>query len=151
MGSITDVGGKKNGTGSILDITGPHLPSGDGRVGEHSGPGTTGTGGSITGIGGALTGVPATILNVGGGSNIQKNGDGATHPAGPTMSAAAAHHALISIGILLAFVIVSTILAGANPALGHGIVALMLVMLLMQGITHVNPITEWVNNHQFTA
>ncbi len=73
---------------------------------------------------------------------------GVARPTAP-ITAAGAHHALVSIGILLAFVIVSTILAGANPALGHGILALMLVMLLMQGITHVNPITEWSANHQF--
>ena len=73
---------------------------------------------------------------------------GAAHPAAP-ITAAGAHHALVSIGILLAFVIVSTILAGVNPSLGHGILALMLVMLLMQGITHVNPVTEWSADHQF--
>jgi len=67
--------------------------------------------------------------------------------AGPT--AASANHALKSIAILGAFVGVSTMLAGVNPQLGHGILALMLVILLMQGIKHSGPVSEWAGKHQF--
>ena len=63
--------------------------------------------------------------------------------------AAKANKALRNAGILLAFVAVGTVLAGVNPQLGHGILALFLVMLLIRSIQSVGPITEWVGNHTF--
>ncbi len=113
-----------------------------GATGEHSGPGTAVIP-ALEGSGGAHL-APGALVTPG-----TPGFKAPTVPAVPPVTAAQAHHALVSIGILLAFVIVSTILAGANPALGHGILALMLVMLLMQGITHVNPITEWSASHTF--
>ena len=74
-----------------------------------------------------------------------------TAPAAKPVAATAssAHHALINVAILGAFVGVSTVLAGVNPQLGHGILALMLVILLMQGISHAGPAAEWAANHQY--
>lgn len=107
-----------------------------GATGEHSGPGSP----VEAGLEGSTGAHAAPVTN---------SNPGVAKPA-PPLTSAQAHHALVSIAILLAFVIGGTVLAGVNPSLGHGILALFMVMLLMQGITHVNPITEWSDSHQFT-
>ena len=58
-----------------------------------------------------------------------------------------AHDMFIAIGIMVGFVMFATILAGFNQEVGHAMLALMFLLLLLQGIGHVNPFAQWVVKH----
>ena len=77
--------------------------------------------------------------------------DGNGKPAAPATTASSgtseAHKALIAIAMMIAFVIVATVIAGASTQAGHAMLALMVILLLAQGLGHISPFTAWVQAH----
>jgi uncharacterized membrane protein YfcA len=63
----------------------------------------------------------------------------------PTL--ADSHEMFIALAMMVGFVIGATIIAGLNQEVGRAMLGLMILLLIMQGITHVNPFTQWVLNH----
>ena len=61
-----------------------------------------------------------------------------------------AHNMLVAFAILVAFVLGLTMLAGMSTDAGQFCAGLMLLLLLLQGIGHVNPFVQWVANHPLT-
>lgn len=66
-------------------------------------------------------------------------------------SDATEHNMFIAIGILAGFVVAATAIAGSGPKAGHAMVALMLLLVLMQGIGHYNPLATWLHAHPTTG
>ena len=61
-----------------------------------------------------------------------------------------AHAMFVSVGIMVAFVVVMTFVAGAGPSAGKASVGIMFLLLLLQGISHVNPIASFMAQHPLT-
>lgn len=70
--------------------------------------------------------------------------------AARTASASSAHQALVTTGILLAFVVIMTMIAGIGPNAGKLSAALMVALIILQGLGHVNPFVKWAANHPLT-
>lgn len=81
----------------------------------------------------------------GGGASTTGTAD-----SGGGVTAQSARQFLVSMLILLVFVIVMTMVAGASPEVGKGVVAVFATLLLLQGITHVNPFVQWMEHHPLT-
>ena len=71
-------------------------------------------------------------------------------PVGGGTSAQSARQFLIALAVLIVFVLVMTMLAGMSPGAGRGITLFFVAMLVLQGITHVNPFVQWVESHPLT-
>lgn len=71
------------------------------------------------------------------------DGTGATATATP-------HDAFVAVGIMGVFVFGMTMFAGLGKGAGRVAVAVMLALLLVQAMTHVNPIVKWANAHPLT-
>lgn len=67
--------------------------------------------------------------------------------AGAGVGTADAHDAIIALGVLGAFVFGVTMFAGVSKGAGRVAVALMLALLLVQVMTHVNPVVKWAAAH----
>jgi hypothetical protein len=72
---------------------------------------------------------------------------GADHTGPVSATVANTHKFVISVAIMTVFVVVMTAIAGTGPASGHAIVLVMLALLFLQGLAHVNPVTQFVANH----
>ncbi len=80
--------------------------------------------------------------------------NGGTSPSGGTPSAGGtsdqitqAHKAFIAIAMMIAFVIIATVVAGASQSAGRAMLLLMVLLLLAQGLGHISPFTAWVSAH----
>lgn len=71
----------------------------------------------------------------------------ATHLA---PSAATNHEALVAVLILAGFVFLLTVIADQSKAAGNAIIAFLVLVGLVQGITHVNPFVAWLAAHPLT-
>ncbi len=75
-------------------------------------------------------------------------------PAGGTVkaepasaTASSAHDMLIAIAVLSVFVFAMVLIAGTGKNAGRTIVFLFTALLILQGMTHVNPFLEWIVSH----
>lgn len=71
----------------------------------------------------------------------------ATHLA---PSAATNHEAFVAVLILTGFVLLLTVIADQSKTAGNTIIAFLVLIGLVQGITHVNPFVAWLAAHPLT-
>lgn len=95
-----------------------------------------------------------TIGEHSGGQIASLNGGTSTsgdHPGNMTnTSAKKAQQFLVALVLMFAFVLTMTLVAGTSQKVGRGVLAFFLLMLLLQGMTHVNPFVDWVERHPLT-
>lgn len=92
------------------------------------------------------------------GTPLHKQGNtspfaGATATGSATTVAATPsteHEMLVAVGIMGAFVLVMTMIAGIGKTAGRVAVLLMVALLVNQGIRHVNPFVDWAAAHPLT-
>lgn len=65
-------------------------------------------------------------------------------------TASSAHEMIVAIIIMSALGMLLVILAGESPTTGNTIAAFLGLLLLVQGITHVNPFVQFVLKHPLT-
>lgn len=65
-------------------------------------------------------------------------------------TASKARQALVTTGVLLAFVILMTMIAGIGPNAGRLSAALMIALIVLQALGHVNPFVTWAASHPLT-
>ena len=90
----------------------------------------------------------ANVSQVEGGTTTPVKYVPATKTA--VASVATAHQMVVAVGIIGAFIAFMVVLAGTSPRVGHACVAFMFCLILVQGITHVNPFVEWTQKHPLT-
>ncbi len=64
-----------------------------------------------------------------------------------TATAASAHDMFIAIAVLAVFVYVMVLVAGTSKTAGRTVVLMFAALLLLQGMTHVNPFLQWMVAH----
>ena len=60
------------------------------------------------------------------------------------------HEMFIAIGVMAGFVVVAVVIAGINQETGRAMLALMFLLLLLQGLSHTNPFVQWAQKHPLT-
>lgn len=75
---------------------------------------------------------------------------GAVQPYQVPATASSAHEMIVAIIIMSALGMLLVILAGESPTTGNTIAAFLGLLLLVQGITHVNPFVQFVLKHPLT-
>lgn len=65
-------------------------------------------------------------------------------------NAASAHQMFVAILILAAFGMIMILIAGQSKTAGNVVAGFLFIMLLVQGITRVNPFVAWVAKHPLT-
>lgn len=65
-------------------------------------------------------------------------------------TASTAHQMIEAILVMGAFVVIMTMVADTGPNAGRMAVALMVALVILQGITHINPFVSFVANHPLT-
>lgn len=83
----------------------------------------------------------------GGGNPSPNDPTPATHEL---VSASSNHEALIALLIMLGFVFLLTVVADQSKTAGNAIIAFLVLVGLVQGITHVNPLVAWLAAHPLT-
>lgn len=92
----------------------------------------------------AGTGAQSTIT-----SQTPGNGGPSTQPDGDATSQKL-HQMLVAASILTAVIIVLVVVAGFSNNAGNTVIGLLSLILLVQGITKVNPFVQWIAKHQLT-
>jgi hypothetical protein len=61
------------------------------------------------------------------------------------------HQMVVSLGLMVGFVVVATIVAGSGPKAGHVMVLIMIMLLVAQGLGHISPFAAWASSHPLTG
>lgn len=72
---------------------------------------------------------------------------GGGNPNQVTATAATTHQMLVAIGILLLGGMLLVLIAGESDSAADAVLGFLAILLVVQGITKVNPFIEWVNKH----
>jgi len=87
--------------------------------------------------------------------NDIQGGSTADNPASPpathiAASAASNHEAFVALLILTGFVFLLTVIADQSKAAGNTIIGFLVLVGIVQGITHANPLVAWLAAHPLT-
>lgn len=84
--------------------------------------------------------------------NDIQGGANSTPTASPKVAASAAsnHQMIVAVLIMLTFIMLCTLVAGESKAAGNAILGLLVIMLVVQGVTKVNPFVSWIARHPLT-
>ena len=93
--------------------------------------------GSVSGVGAAAGAVTGTAVT-------------GKAPAKSTVTAANTREMFVAVGIMLATVYGASVIAGTSPRVGRLILAVFVMLLILQGVTHVNPLAKFLSDHPLT-
>lgn len=96
------------------------------------------------------TGIPLVMTPVVPSTSQPVDGTTGAPVTVTTTSAGDVHHMLIVIGVLSLIIYFLVIVAGSGPAAGRTVVTLMIALVVLQGITHANPVVSWLAAHPLT-
>lgn len=86
-----------------------------------------------------------------GQSPTESTGAAGSLPSYQTAAtAASAHEMIVALGIFAAVGMVLVILAGESTSAGNGIAVVLGIMLLAQGLFHINPVVSFITAHPLT-